>query len=229
MHSAGDAWAVGEAESAKGLLRPLIEHWNGRRWGLVPEPDAGQQDTLDGVTVAADGQAWAVGAPFASSRRSLVLRWTGRDWVAAATPEASGDVVLLSGVTAVSPADVWAVGTESAGGGPYRVYTLHWNGRRWAAVGVPDRGPAGDNRGFESVAAIGGGRLAAVGSDQGPTGGGALYGVWDGRGWSTSLGPLSPKSADLNAAAFDGRRAIWAVGSVTESEQTFRPVVQVNQ
>jgi hypothetical protein len=227
-HSARDAWAVGEEENAKGVLRPLIEHWDGRRWQLVVDPDAGPQVALSAVTVAADGQAWAVGVPFVNSRRPLVLRWTGHAWVVAATPEASGDVAL-EGVTVVSPADVWAVGTVSAGGGPYRVYALHWNGHRWAAVRVPDRGPAGDDRGFQSVAAVGGGRLAAVGNDLGPAGGGALYGAWNGRSWSVSLGPLSQKSTDLNAVAFDGRHAIWAVGSVSLSQRTFGLVVQVNR
>lgn len=227
-NAANDAWAVGEEQNAKGVLRPLIEHWDGHQWRLVRDPSTGPQVALTGVTAAADGEAWAVGAPFINSRRPLMLRWTGRAWVVAATPEASGDVDL-EGVTAVSPADVWAVGTMSVEGGPYRTYTLRWNGRRWAAVRVPDRGPAGDDRGFQSVAAIGGGRLAAVGNDQGPAGGGALYGAWNGRSWAVSLGPLTRKSTDLNAVAFDGRHAIWAVGSVTLSQLTFRPVVQVNR
>jgi hypothetical protein len=36
----------------------------------------------------------------------------------------------MSGVTAVSPDNVWAVGTDGAAGGPYLPYALHWNGRR---------------------------------------------------------------------------------------------------
>jgi hypothetical protein len=227
VRSASDAWAVGEEENSQGVLRPLIEHWDGHRWRLAQAPDAGPQVGLDGVAVTG-GQAWAVGTPFINSRRPVVLRWTGRAWVVAAAPESSGDVALL-GVTAVNSHDAWAVGTVTVAGGPYRVYTLHWDGRRWAAAGVGDRGPAGDDRQFQSVAAIGGGRLAAVGTDQGPAGGGAVYGVWNGRAWSVSLGPLGQHGTELNAVAFDGRHAIWAVGSVSLSQLTFRPVVQVNQ
>lgn len=227
VHSAGDAWAVGEAEKP-GAVSPFIEHWDGHRWRLVPVPDVGPNVALTGVTVAADGQAWAVGTPWENSRRPLVLHWTGHAWAAATTPEASGDVTV-SGVTAVSPDDVWAVGSVTTSSGADRPYAVRWNGLRWAAVSVPGRGPASDDRQFQSVTSLGGGRLAAVGIDQGSAGGGALYGIWNGRAWSVSLGPLSMKPTGLSAVAYDGQHAVWAVGSATLSQQAFAPVVQVNQ
>lgn len=227
VRSGNDAWAVGEAEKP-GVVRPFTEHWNGRRWRLVSVPDVGPNVALVGVTVAADGQAWAVASPFEDSHRGLVLHWTGRAWVRAATPEARGYVVL-NGVTAVSPHEVWAVGYVTTASGPDRPYAMRWNGRRWAAVSVPDRGPASDDRDFISVTSLGGGRLAAVGVDNGTAAGGALYGIWNGRAWSVSLGRLSQKSTELNAVAYDKRHAIWAVGSIVLSQQTFGPVVQVSR
>lgn len=126
--SATDAWAVGSAYASDGATgQPLTEHWNGRGWTRVPAPGvAGSQQSsllgvavaLTGVTVAADGQAWAVGIPLENSRRPLVLHWTGHAWAAATTPESNGDV-MLDGVTAASPDDVWAVGTVSVDGGAY--------------------------------------------------------------------------------------------------------------
>jgi hypothetical protein len=228
--SATDAWAVGSAYAGDGSAsgQPLTEHWNGHRWRLAPVPDVGPNVSLVGVTVAADGQAWAVGIPIKNSRRPLMLHWTGHAWAVAPTPEASGDV-MLDGVTAVSPDDVWAVGTMSVNGGAYRPYTMRWNGRRWATVSVPDRGPASDDRQFQSVTSLGGGRLAAVGTDSGTTSGGAQYGIWNGRAWSVSLGSLSSQSKDLNAVAYDGRHAVWAVGSAILSQETFAPVVMVNR
>jgi hypothetical protein len=228
VHSADDAWAVGEAPTPSGTVSPIIERWDGRRWRLAPVPDVGPNVSLVGVTVAADGQAWAVGIPLKNSRRPLVLHWTGHAWALAPTPEASGDV-MLDGVTAVSPDDVWAVGTMSVNGGAYRPYAMRWNGRRWATVSVPDRGPTSDDRQFQSVTSLGGGRLAAVGTDLGTTSGGALYGIWNGRAWSVSLGSLSSQSKDLNAVAYDGRHAVWAVGSAILSQETFAPVVMVNR
>jgi hypothetical protein len=75
---------------------------------------------------------------------------------------------------------------------------------------------------FQSVTSTGHGSLVAVGSD---SAGKALYGTWNGRGWSLSTGP---DITQLNAVSFDGQHAIWAVGSADTAGQAFRPVVQVN-
>jgi hypothetical protein len=227
VRSAADAWAVGEAESAtRPVVRPVIEHWNGRRWRLMASPPVPPMTALSSVTVARDGEAWAVGTPFTDTGRGVVLHWTKRAWVAAATP-VTGGAVLMNGVTAVSRANVWAVGSASIAGGPYRPYALHWNGRRWVRVTVPHPGEGNASWEFESVTSTGHGHLTAVGSDT-PAGaepGRALYGAWNGRAWSLRTGP---HITQLNAVSFDGGQAIWAVGSRTTSSQSFRPVVQVN-
>jgi hypothetical protein len=225
VRSATDAWAVGEAQSAtKPAVRPVIEHWNGRRWRPMANPPVPAMAALSGVTVAADGEAWAVGTPFLDTGRGVILHWTGHAWVTASTPKTGGSV-LMSGVAAAGPGDVWAVGTASAHGGPYLPYALHWNGRRWAAVAVPRPGEGHESWGFESVTSIGHGDLVAVGSAGSATVGRALYGMWNGRRWSLRTGP---HITQLNAVSFDGRKASWAVGSEITSGQAFRPVVQVN-
>ena len=223
--SATDAWAVGEAESVGQLvLRPVIEHWNGRRWTLVANPVLPPMSALSSVTVASDGEAWAVGTPLYDDGRGLVLHWTGHAWVTAATPVTGGSV-LMSGVTAVGPDNVWAVGTDSPAGGPYVPYALHWDGRRWVSVAVPHPGEGNESWGFDAVTRTGHGDLIAVGSAGSATVGRALYGTWNGRGWSLSTGP---HITQLNAVAFDGRDAVWAVGSESSSDQAFRPVVEVS-
>lgn len=225
-HSATDAWAVGEATGSGGL-RPVIEHWDGRRWQLMANPPVPPMTALGVVTAAADGEAWAVGAPFRGTGRGLVLHWTGRAWVVSQTPK-TGGIVLLDDVSAVSPRNVWAVGGAAVGSGPYRAYVLHWDGRQWQPVAVPHPGEGDDDWAFQSVASIGYSDLVTVGSvvrSGAPSS--ALYGVWNGRGWSTSIGPRT--DADLNAVSFDGRHAVWAVGAVDTSRQTFRPVIQVSE
>ena len=225
VRSAADAWAVGEAEAVgKFEVRPVIEHWNGRRWQLMANPPVPSTTTLSSVTVASDGEAWAVGAPFSNDGRGLVLHWTKRAWVTMATPVTGGSV-LMDDVTAVSPDNVWAVGTDSAAGGPYLPYALHWNGRRWASVSVPHPGEGNESWGFEAVTSTGHGDLIAVGSAGSDTVGRALYGRWNGRAWSLSTGP---HITQLNAVSPAGRNATWAVGSEITSSQAFRPVVQVS-
>lgn len=230
--SATDAWAVGSACIGDGATgQPLTEHWNGRQWTRVPAPGAAgsPHSSLLGVAVNSASDAWAVGEAIKSGAQSpFIQNWSGHQWRRMPVPNVGPDVAL-SGVTVAADGQAWAVGTVSVDGGAYRSYAMRWNGRRWAAVGVPDRGPASDDRQFQSVTPPGGGRLAAVGTDQGSAGGSALYGIWNGSAWSVSLGPLSPKSKDLNAVARDGRHAVWAVGPADLSQQAFAPVVEVNR
>lgn len=223
--SATDAWAVGEAETTTGsVVRPVIEHWNGLRWQLMANPPVPPMSALTSVTVASDGEAWAAGTPLDNDGRGLVLHWAKGAWATETTPLTGGSV-LMSGVTAVGPYNVWAVGTDSAAGGPYRPYALHWNGRRWVSVAVPHPGEGNESWGFEAVTSTGHGDLIAVGSAGSATVGRALYGTWNGRGWSLSTGP---HVTELNAVSFDGRDAVWTVGSETTSDQAFRPVVEVS-
>jgi len=91
VRSAIDAWAVGEAESATtAALRPVIEHWDGHHWRLMANPALPPQTALGSVTVAADGEAWAVGTPFTGTGRGVVLHWTKRAWLTSATPVTGG-------------------------------------------------------------------------------------------------------------------------------------------
>jgi hypothetical protein len=225
-HSSTDAWAVGEAQrAAKPGLIPVIEHWNGHRWTLMADPPVPPMTALSGVAVAANGEAWAVGVPFIDTGHGVVLRWTGRRWVTASTPK-TGGAVGLTGVTAVSPSNVWVVGSSSIENGPFSPYALHWDGHRWTSVAVPHKGEGSADWEFESVTSIGHGYLVAVGSDNtGVPPGRAVYGVWNGRAWSVNTGP---HITQLNAVSYDGRHAVWAVGSVQTSGQAFQPVVQVN-
>jgi hypothetical protein len=166
-----------------------------------------------------------VGAPFKFRPNGLVLHWTRRTWVTSATPKTSTGVAL-NGVTAVSSGNVWAVGQSVTGSGLYRAYALHWNGRRWASVSLSRRQGTGDWQ-LNSVVPTKDRQLVAVGSDTlagAPRS--ALYALWTGRSWSISDGPRD--AAELNVVAFDGRHTTWAVGSISTSQQRFKPLVQVN-
>jgi hypothetical protein len=67
--SADDVWVVGlkwsgypaNARSNQIGTRSVVMHWDGMRWLQVPGPDPSYIQALDGVTVAATGDVWAVG------------------------------------------------------------------------------------------------------------------------------------------------------------------------
>jgi hypothetical protein len=60
---------------------------------------------------------------------------------------------------------------------------------------VPHPGEGNESWGFEAVTGIGHGDLIAVGSAGSSTVGRALYGTWDGRGWSVVTASLALPAA----------------------------------
>lgn len=104
-----DAWAAGYTDDiVSGQLSPLIEHWDGTSWSVVPTPP-GTPDKLTGITSSSPSSVWAVGA-------STVLSWNGTSWsvVSGADPISSSQ---LNGVfTKPGMATTWAVGYSVVSG-----------------------------------------------------------------------------------------------------------------
>jgi hypothetical protein len=75
--SAQLAWAVGSIGS-----RPLIEHWDGTSWKVVPGPGSPRLQTLAGVAASSAKDAWAVGLGTGPGNSSLGLirHWNGTAW-----------------------------------------------------------------------------------------------------------------------------------------------------
>jgi hypothetical protein len=163
--SADDAWAVGYRLSGPhGLAsHTLIEHWDGRRWRIVPSPsvrasDGVLYDILFAVTAVRSDEAWAVGAYESHAggyggggEHALVLHWDGRRWSRAALPRV-GERTSLHGVVARA-GSVWAVGDRGLPPHHHRALIERWNGVGWsvapspsgfdfAAAAAPPRGSA---------------------------------------------------------------------------------------
>jgi hypothetical protein len=226
--SATDVWAVGwHGRRQFKSERPLIEHWNGSAWKIVPHPSPGWNSFLNGVAAVSPRNVWAVGAysaaPYRYNDRTLVLHWNGTTWKRIPSPHPGVRPVgsSLSGVAVVSAKNIWAVGSYSprapSSGHHTLTLVLHWNGKKWRQV--PSTNPAG-NSGFNvlyGVAALGRNDVWAVGGSwnsqfQGPP----LVEHWNGHSWRTVPAPVGcPNSfeqplMDLAALA---RNDIWAAGT----------------
>jgi hypothetical protein len=124
------AWAFGGSDNFTG--RPIAAHWTGGRWRPAPLP-AGLTDEVDAVSASSPSNVWAV-----VRLGQAVLRWNGHRWSVAKSWHMSGEV-QLTGVTALSPTDVWVFGSGGFAGG---LGTWHYNGHTWkhltrgAAVGI---------------------------------------------------------------------------------------------
>ncbi|MGC7094273.1 hypothetical protein ACPZ19_06385 [Amycolatopsis lurida] len=144
----GQAWAVGEAETAGEL-----QHWDPARrtWQRQQVPVGDGKSTLAGVSVRAADDVWVVGSN-AADGTALALHWDGGKWVR--TPVA-GEGVQLHDVQHLAADDVWAVGRVVTADGD-KPFLVHWDGRQWTVADAPtEKGwPA-------SVSAVDGGLVAA--------------------------------------------------------------------
>ncbi len=119
---AGDVWVYGGVR-ADGTG---VWHYNGRTWTEVSA-------TLQGGSALSDRNVWAY-----SYGDNTVDHWDGRRWTATSVanllPPPSHRPAQVTGVIALSPADVYATAITAATpiGGPLVV--LHSNGRGWTKV-----------------------------------------------------------------------------------------------
>ena len=156
----GNVWAVGQRVDARGPAQGLVEHWNGRRWSVVPLPASlSAVQLLDGVT-AADGQVWVAGesdSP-AGGGRPLVEHWAAGRWNVAklpALPDRSDWGNLYS--LAVAQGSVWAVGTfVNPATDSNDVLVLRGTGGRWTVDNAPNAGGPGFSDIVGGITAVGG-------------------------------------------------------------------------
>lgn len=120
-----------------GATAEPLRRWDGRTWNPVAAP----ADRVHAMDFTSAKSGWAVGDAGGLPR---MLRWNGSAWKTAALPAIpvpEGANSALSDVLALSPDNVWAVGTISWLDGDdeqFRPIVLHWNGSAWRKVTTPD-------------------------------------------------------------------------------------------
>jgi hypothetical protein len=87
-----DAWAVGGWSPIKhnSPRYPLIEHWNGAKWSIVPAPSSRgyTSSSLSAVAAISPTAAWALGGGTTAGGRQVtaLMRWDGARWRYLPTP-----------------------------------------------------------------------------------------------------------------------------------------------
>jgi hypothetical protein len=137
-----DIWLV--TVNADG--KAVVEHWDGARFSQVhlPLPAGTKGEQLTSVSAVSRTDAWAVGyyVPTNGPTATLVEHWNGTAWKLVAFPNPGRDgkdrpSSELSGVSALSPDDVWVCGFYPVPGGQLRTLLAHWNGTRWQQIATP--------------------------------------------------------------------------------------------
>jgi len=148
-----DVWLA----TGTGYGTPAVIHWDGRRWS--PVPGAGAFGVISTRRIAASGPAdvWLVGAH--EEGGPAALHYNGHGWsepslgitnleVFRSDGSAQGLESALLDVAALSPGEVWGVGTTMhTGAADYvdqRGLAMHWDGTRWYSVPVPYPGTSTD-------------------------------------------------------------------------------------
>ncbi len=246
--SARNIWAVGYSISGSGE-QPLIEHWNGTMWSIVPAPDPnpgpnaydvwadGRQwsivanaqlptgfdgGVLSGIEEVSAHNIWAVGDSFNNATeltRSLIEHWNGKQWSIVASPNTGPNSAFLNGVAEVSAHNIWALGSP-LGSGPS--FTEHWDGKRWSIVAIPH--PTGSVLStLFGIAEVSAHDVWTVGYYIGNRDiDRTLIEHWDGMTWSIIPSPNSgPNNEDsLSGVVAISAHDVWAVGTIISTGST---------
>ena len=223
--SPDDVWVVGRTEGNR--EEPLVEHWDGLAWGVVPIPAIGGPANIGRGLVAISAlcpvDVWALGyyqpgVGGESISRDVFEHWDGQRWsIVASPPPISGSgTTAMQDLAAAEPARAWAVGGMISGfgeaGAPSGALVEHWDGTTWAQAPAPT-GAAPLLQvaavGNEVWAVRGGGSFRSVGS-YGSTIEGSQVLQFDGVSWTTTLSQPNVAIADITAVS---AADVWVVGT----------------
>jgi hypothetical protein len=165
--SARDVWAVGNGMASPSpdfATTPVIAHYDGTAWSLVPTPAprSSDPDVLTDVDMISATEGWAVGWRGASAPKPLqplIMRWHNGRWVRVSLSHIGGGNAMLQRVYARAGNDVWAVGSEGDS-----ALVMHFDGVRWRRIGVPRGGVANASNELRAVTVVSPGDVWAAGA-----------------------------------------------------------------
>jgi hypothetical protein len=232
---ANDAWAVGNSNAISAASHnALAAHWDGTAWTIVPTPAAengGRLASLYDVADLSPANAWAVGQ--GKDARPLAEHWDGSAWSIVSVPVPAVPAgtsfanASLTGISALSPTDIWAVGTTTAIVTQTLAVTRftlaeHWDGTAWSIVRTAN---AAEPTALNDVTAISATNAWAVGNsfnnvhDTSATNADhAVIEHWNGTAWSIVASPAA--GTLLNGISAAGPADIWAIGIGVDSSGT---------
>ncbi len=199
-----DVWAAGAQQDSNGVFHPLIEHWNGTSWSVVP---------------AAEGQT---GAAFPST--ALVEHWNGTNWSSLPSPADAAESLTTLGVTGSGSA-LTLVGDRENSTSPYTTEVATGSPSSLSLVSSPNNG-AGENDLFGAATAADGSTYA-VGWYIDSSSGNHLTLIEHGVNGQWSIDPSpSPGTGDTGFSAVTAipGGGLWAVG-VTSGSGNFSTLI----
>ncbi len=210
--------AIGSTPTPVAICEPI--------WSVVESPNPGTSNDLAGVDARAANDVWAVGGYSDGNRTwTLVEHWDGYQWSVVFSPAPTSSIhVALSGVAALAPDDVWAVGQYDPGssGSGYHTLAEHWDGYQWSIVATPDLGPG--SAALLDIDGVSIDDVWAVGHDNN---GRLLAEHWDGDQWSRMPTPdpgVYQAVNELRSVEAISSNDVWAVGYYLTAAGAWLPI-----
>ena len=185
--SAHNAWLIGIYDAQNGTggyeRKILAEHWDGTAWHVVSVPQGTTWVYPFEIRASSAHDIWAVGAT-EFRERAFIAHYDGHAWTSTTQSLYEGQSALLTGVSAIAPDDVWAVGyhgNNKHGIDKYYPFAEHWDGSQWTVDESVD--PHADTAYLSAVGASATDDVFAVGDlvNKGKTR--ALVERWNGTAW----------------------------------------------
>jgi hypothetical protein len=192
-----DVWAAGYRFQGN-LSFPLVEHWDGTTWSVIPNPQDVLQSQIHGIAAVAPDDIWFVGQTWNGGDQAYILHWDGVS-LQSVPPANPSLYVSLWSVAAASANDVWAVGQSEN-----RTLIEHWDGNRWSVV----PSPSGSYDFLEGVTVVSANDAWAVGY----TFDASEIFHWDGAQWSLSSSGTIGNYAGYRGISALATNDIWAIG-----------------
>jgi hypothetical protein len=215
-------WAVGTKIDQSGIPNGgLIEHWNGRRWAIVPAPGFAVVTALNACAAISPNDISIVGqSGVVVGGTGLVLRWNGNTWQA--TTNLPG-VTVLDGITATRAGRLWVVGEDDSLG-PGKAAAFDWtHAAGWTAVSPNFADPMAE---YDVAARRGEAWMVGgtPGQDMGGAPGSPTVARWTHtRGsWREALNTTLP-GVLFGVAQVPGTTRLWAVGERFPIAAPFAP------
>jgi hypothetical protein len=226
--SPNDVWAAGN-NGQLSVQDPLLEHWDGQQWTIVPTPPVRVALALaQGISGVSANDVWMVGGTTTNDipLKTVAEHWDGAHWnlVSSPNPPEAVHGSVLRSVTTIASDDVWAVGYARLSE-RYQTLIEHWDGAQWTIIDSPV--PASLNNLLHAVKARAPNDVWAVGWAPVGEGAPAVAFHWDGTQWSNIPVPaISPCYNLLTGVAPVSANDVWAVGWYTLNDcVTFRPLI----
>lgn len=211
-----NAWALAETYSDNDTseTRPVALHWDGLKWrkagypsGVRPRMPYPLPSDADIISAAPGGPAWSLGYD-SRARKAVALRFQGDRWVRQNVPV---PMVSASAIAVRSAKDIWIACTCEIPQWGSIPAMLHWDGKLWRTVRIPQRNLA-------YIAHIVPVSAKSVWAYRVGTEGLSAHELmhWDGVLWRSTWIPSRAYLGHLPTLADDGDRGAWVAVTTAE-------------